>query len=295
MGRHVATVDLPGPVLTAAGCAGTGRELAAYGDLSALGGFVTRTITLRPRPGGPLPRVVESPSGLLHAVGLQNPGLDRFLATELPWLVRAGARVVVSIAGETVAEHAELARRVGQSPGVAAVEVDLSEPDPLDWGLVETREPMASGLVATRIVATCRRELPRDVPVLAKVRPDPLRVLDQALALVEAGVDGLVVGHSLPALMPDGRHAGLSGPSLFPVARRCVAEVHAGLPTLPVMGCGGVATADDARAMLAAGAVAVQVGSALLADPTTAHRISAELAAEPAGGDGAADGAGVPA
>lgn len=266
---------IPGPVMNAAGCGGTGRELAAYGDLSALGAFVTRTITLTPRTGGSMPRVVETPSGLLHAVGLQNPGLDRFLATELPWLVRQGARVVVSIAGESVVEHAELARRVGQSPGVAAVEVDLAEPDPPAWGLLETREPIASALVATRVISSCRRELPRDVPLLAKLRPDPVRVVDQAYGLLEAGVDGLVVGHALPALMPDGRSGALSGPALFPVARRCVAELAAAVPDLPVIGCGGVGSTADAHAMLDAGAVAVQIGTALLHDPTAVHRIAA--------------------
>ncbi|HEX6148924.1 MAG TPA: dihydroorotate dehydrogenase catalytic subunit, partial [Nocardioides sp.] len=107
------SLDLANPVLVAAGCGGTGRDLAAYTDLASLGGFVTRSITLAPRPGGAPPRIVETPSGLAHAVDLQNPGVDQFLALEVPWLVQSGARVFVSIVGRSLGEYAELARRLG--------------------------------------------------------------------------------------------------------------------------------------------------------------------------------------
>ena len=123
------SLDLPNPVLVAAGCGGTGRDLAAYGGLASLGGFVTRSITLTPRAGGPTPRIVETPSGLAHAVDLQNPGVDQFLALELPWLVQAEARVFVSIVGRSLGDYAELARRLGRAPGLAGVEVNLSPPD----------------------------------------------------------------------------------------------------------------------------------------------------------------------
>ena len=122
------------PVLTASGCGGTGRELAAYGDLTDLGGFVTRSVTLLERPGGGEPRIVESPSGLVNAIGLQNPGVVGFLRDELPPLVDLGAPVVVSIAGHSLGEYAELARTVGRTDGVIALEVNLSAPDPLGSG-----------------------------------------------------------------------------------------------------------------------------------------------------------------
>ena len=129
---------LPGPVMVAAGCGGTGRELAAYCGPDGLDGldFVTRSITLDARTGGPGPRVEEVPGGLVNAVGLPNPGLEHFLATELPWLVRAGARVIVSIAGATMGEYADLARRLSRAPGVAGLEVNVGAPDEAGAGLV---------------------------------------------------------------------------------------------------------------------------------------------------------------
>ena len=269
----LAGLTLAAPVLVASGCGGTGRELAAYGPLADLGGFVTRSITLNPRPGGPLPRIAETPSGLVHAVGLQNPGLEPFLATELPWLAQQGTRVVVSIAGSSLGEYAELARRLGRSPGVSAIEVNLSSPDAPTTGVFDVREPFH----AASVVAAVHRDLPRGVPVLAKLRTDVVRVVEGARTVLDAGADAVVVGNALPAAMPDGRQAGLSGPAILPVARRCVAEVCAELPGAQVVGAGGIASAEEARCFLAAGAVAVQVGTALLHDPTAAARIVADL------------------
>lgn len=269
----LAGTTLPSPVLVAAGCGGTGRELAAYADLAALGGFVTRTITLDPRPGSPAPRLAETPSGFVHALGLHNPGLDLFLATELPWLAQRRARTFVSIAGATLGEYAELARRLGRSPGVTGVEVNVSVPDGRALGVFDAREPFQ----AARVVAGVRKELPRGVLLTAKLAADPTRVVEAARALAEAGADALVLVNAVPALLPDGRPGGLSGPAIRPVALRCVHDVHAELPEVPLVGAGGIATADDARQFLAAGATAVQVGSALLHDPTCAARLAADL------------------
>ncbi len=271
------SLDLPNPVLVAAGCGGTGRDLAAYGGLASLGGFVTRSITLTPRAGGPTPRIVETPSGLAHAVDLQNPGVDQFLALELPWLVQAEARVFVSIVGRSLGDYAELARRLGRAPGLAGVEVNLSPPDAEPSGVFDVREPFH----AASVVAAVRRDLPRGVPVLAKLRPDLVRVAETARVVLEGGADAVVVGNALPAAMIDGRSAGLSGPAIRPVAVRCLTEVLSAVPDAPTIACGGIATAEDARAALALGAVAVQVGTALLHDPTTAHRLANELAANP--------------
>lgn len=274
---ELAGLTLTGPVLVASGCGGTGRELTAYGALGDLGGFVTRSITLNARPGGPAPRILESPSGLLHAVGLQNPGLDHFLATELPWLAQQDTRVVVSIAGSTLGEYAELARRLGRSPGVSAIEVNLSTPDAPGTGVFDVREPFH----AASVVAAVVRDLPRGLPVLAKLRSDVVRVVETARGVLDAGAAAVVVGNAVPAAMPDGRPAGLSGPAIRPLALRCVAEVHEHLPEAQIVGAGGIAGADDARQFLAAGAVAVQIGTALLHDPTTAARVAAELRGAP--------------
>ena len=269
----LAGLSLASPVLVASGCGGTGPELAAYGPLADLGGFVTRTLTLNARLGGPQPRILETPSGLVHAVGLQNPGLEGFLATELPWLAQQGTRIVVSIAGSSLGEYAELARRLGGSPGVSAIEVNLSSPDAPTTGVFDVREPFH----AASVIAAVHRDLPRGVPVLAKLRADVVRVVESARTVLDAGAAAVVVGNALPAAMPDGRQAGLSGPAILPVALRCVADLRAELPDAEVVGVGGITTAEDARSFLAAGATAVQIGTALLHDPTTAARVAAEL------------------
>ena len=271
------SLDLANPVLVAAGCGGTGRDLAAYTDLASLGGFVTRSVTLAPRPGGSPPRIVETPSGLAHAVDLQNPGVDQFLALEVPWLLQAGARVFVSIVGRSLGEYAELARRLGRTAGLAGIEVNLSPPDAEPSGVFDVREPFH----AASVVAAVHRDLPRGVPVLAKLRADLLRVGETARAVLDAGADAVVVGNALPAAMPDGRPAGLSGPAIRPLALRCLTEVLEAAPEATTIACGGIATAADARAVMDLGAAAVQVGTALLHDPTTAGRLASELAATP--------------
>jgi dihydroorotate dehydrogenase (NAD+) catalytic subunit len=274
---ELAGLTLANPVLVASGCGGTGRELAAYGPLADLGGFVTRSISLNARPGGRLPRIVETPSGLLHAVGMQNPGLDHFLATELPWLAQQGTRVVVSIVGGSLGEYAELARRLGRSPGVCAIEVNLSSPDAPGTGVFDVREPFH----AASVVAAVHRDLPRGMPVLAKIRTDVVRVVESARGVLDAGAGAVVVGNALPAAMPDGRPAGLSGPAVRPLALRCVTEVREQLPEAQLIGAGGITGADDVRSFLAAGAVAVQIGTALLHDPTAAARAVADLRGAP--------------
>ena len=222
-----------------------------------------------PAPGGPTPRIVETPSGFVNAIGLQNPGLDHFLATELPWLAQQGVRVFVSIAGRSLGEYAELARRLGRSPGVAGIEVNLSAPDAAGTGVFDVREPFH----AASVVAAVQRDLParhagaRQAP--PRRRPGRR---ERARPSLDAGADAVVVGNALPAAMPDGRPGGLSGPAIRPLALRCVAEVHAALPEAQVVACGGIGDADDVRAFLDAGATAVQVGTALLHDPTTATR-----------------------
>ncbi len=261
--------------MVAAGCGGTGRELAAYAGPHGLVGldFVTRSITLDARPGGPGPRLVEVPGGLVNAVGLPNPGLEHFLATELPWLVRAGVRVVVSIAGASMGEYADLARRLSRAPGVAGLEVNVGAPDDVGAGLFEVREPFH----AASVIAAVRREFPTDRPVLAKLRPDIARVVEGARACHESGASAVVIGNAVPAAFPDGRSGGLSGPAIAAITLRCVVSAHEALPELPLIACGGVHDLASARSYLSAGAIAVQVGTALLHDPTTVARLRVGL------------------
>ena len=271
----LAGMTMPSPVMTAAGCAGTGRELASYDDLATLGAFTTRTLTLDPRAGAPAPRVADTPGGVLTATGLQNPGLQAFLATELPWLAQQRVRTVVSIAGASLGEYGELARRLGTSPGVSGVEVNL---DGLD------ADPYQAG----KVLHVVRRDVPRGIAVLAKLGPGP-GVADVARSVVKNGADAVVLVHGFPGLLFDPATlrpvlgAGLgsvSGPAVLAQALRCVWDVHAALPDVPLVGAGGVRTGFDALQMLLAGATAVQVGSVLMHDPSAPRRIAAELADE---------------
>lgn len=277
---RVAGLTLRAPLILASGCAG--RELAAYTALDAVGAVVTRSITLDPRPGGPTPRVVESPSGLLHSTGWPNPGLEVFCATELPELVRLGARVFVSIIAASLGEYAELARRIGRTPGVSAVEVNLAAPDAAAHGLHDAREPFH----VARVVGAVASELPPGVPAIFKLRHDPLHAVEAARSAADAGAAAVVVGNAASGVLPDGRPAGLGGPAIAPLALQQVREVAGALPQLDVVGGGGIRSADDVRRHLAAGARAVQIGTALLHDPRTPSRILEALAPAPSATEG---------
>ena len=235
--------------------------------------MVTRTVTLDAQAGSPPPRVAETPSGVLHATGAQNPGLQGFLATELPWYGQQGIRAVVSISAGSLAEYGELARRLATASGVGAVEVQLTVPDAYQTG---------------KVLHVVRRDLPRGTTVLAKLAPGG-DVVDQARAAVDSGADAVVLCQGFPALALDpttlrpvlGAGGGLlSGPAVHALALRCVWDVHAALPDVPVVGVGGIRSGFDALAMLLAGATAVQLGSVLLRDPSAATRIRHELADE---------------
>ena len=274
-------LTLATPVMVASGCGASGRELDPFLDVAALGAFVTRSVTLDARAGGTPPRAGETAGGLLVDSGLQGPGVQGFLATELPWLAQRRVRTVVSIAGETLGEYAELARRVGEAPGVAAVEVNLGWPDDAPAG--------RDSFKAAKIVSAVRRDMPRGVPVLVKIAPLTHAVVDVARAVVKAGADVVVVGHGVPGMaldpgslrpIPAGGGGMLGGPAVHPVTLRCVWEVHAALPDVPLVASGGIRTGRDALVMLAAGASSVQVGSAVLHDPGAPERVTTELADE---------------
>ncbi len=281
----LAGVRLPNPVMTASGCAAAGRELDAFCDLAELGAVVTKSILLDPRSGRPTPRMAETPSGMLNAIGLQGPGIDGFLATDLPWLVSRRARPVVSIAGSTLGEYAELARRVGNSPGVTAVEVNISCPNVANRGLVFACDPYQ----AAKVIAAVRRDVPRGIPVFAKLSPDVTDLVTVAESVVEAGASGLCMINTLLGISLDpvtlrpalgGVTGGLSGPAIRPVALRCVWQVHQAMPSVPIIGVGGIRTGFDALAFLLAGATAVQVGTAIFNDPNAPARVLRELRQE---------------
>jgi dihydroorotate dehydrogenase (NAD+) catalytic subunit len=281
----LADAHLANPVMTASGCAAAGRELSQFFDVADLGAVVTKSIMRDPRSGRPTPRMAETPSGMLNSIGLQGPGVTAFLATDLPWLLQRDARPIVSIAGSSLAEYAELARRVGNAPGVAGLEVNISCPNVENRGLVFACDPFQ----AARAVGVVRRETARGVPVFAKLSPDVTSIVDVATAVADAGADGVVLINTLLGMHIDlvtlrptlgGVTGGLSGPAIRPVAVRAVWQVAQALPGLPLIGVGGVRTGADALEFLLAGASAVQVGTAIFNDPSAPIRVLAELRAE---------------
>jgi len=279
----ISGVALPNPVLTASGCAATGRELHQFFDVSRLGAVVTKSVMLEPRSGRATPRMAETPSGMLNSIGLQGPGIDAFLAEDLPWLRERGARAVVSIAAGSVDDYAELATRLHTADGVTAVEVNISCPNVEDRGQVFACDPSA----AAAVVSAVRRASAPSVPVLAKLSPDVTDIVAVARSCVHAGADGLSMVNTLLGMAIDpttmrpvlaGVTGGLSGPAIRPVAVRCVWQVHAALPDVPIVGMGGIRTGLDALEFVLAGASAVSVGTVVFHDPTAPLRVLGELA-----------------
>jgi dihydroorotate dehydrogenase (NAD+) catalytic subunit len=282
---RLAHVELPNPILTASGCAGSGRELAQFFDVAKIGAVVTKSVMLAPRAGRPTPRMAETPSGMLNSIGLQGPGIDAFLQRDLPWLLSRGARAVVSIAGGTVDEYAELAGRLSDASGVTAVEVNISCPNVEDRGQVFACDPGA----AAAVIEAVRARMRYDVPVFAKLSPDVTDIVAIAGACVQAGADGLSMINTLLGMAIDpktlrpvlaGTTGGLSGPAIRPVAVRCVWQVHEAFPDVPIIGMGGVRTGWDALELILAGAAVVSVGTSIFHDPSACARIVRELEEE---------------
>src|SRR5215469_5574682 len=275
-------VELPNPILTASGCAAAGRELSQFTDVAKLGAVVTKSIMLEPRSGRPTPRMAETPSGMLNSIGLQGPGIDAFLQRDLPWLLTQGARAVVSIAGSSAGEYAELARRLSDAPGVTAIEVNISCPNVEDRGTVFACDPDAAATVIEGVRASARY----DIPVFAKLSPDVTDIVTIARACVAAGADGLSLINTLLGMAVDtqtmrpvlaGLTGGLSGPAIRPIAVRCIWQVRQALPDLPIIGMGGVMTGRDALELMLAGASMVSVGTVIFHDPSACARILREL------------------
>lgn len=276
----VGPVALPNPVMTASGTAGHGAELGRYLDLSALGAVVVKSLSAGPWAGNPAPRVVETAAGMLNSVGLQGPGVAAWLEEDLPALAAAGARVVASIWGTTVDGYAEAAALLaGAPPAVVAVEVNLSCPNVEERRRMFAHSPAATAEVMAA-TAPCGR------PRWAKLSPNVTDLVAVAEAAAGAGADAVTLVNTVMGLAvdPETRRprlgaggGGLSGPAIHPVAVRAVWDVHAALPSLPVVGVGGVARAEDAVELLLAGASAVQVGTATFADPRAPARVLAGL------------------
>ena len=271
----------PTPVMVAAGCAGTGRELGTLADTRRIGAIVTRSITLRPRRGDPTPRIAESPSGITWTTGMQNPGVEAFIEEELPRFARSGSPVIVSIAGGSLEEYVRLSSLLQGRPEVVALEVRLSEPDE------ELGRPVLGAHTdrAVEIVgAVARMSM---IPVFAKLPAVVADPLELAYGLVRAGAHGLTLTDSPAAMGVDaetlrptlGPVTGwLSGPALKPITLRAVFEIARAMPDVPIIAVGGVRCGVDAIEMLLAGAWAVQVGTATLVDPSAPVEIARGVA-----------------
>ena len=287
MSTALGALTLPNPVMTASGCAANGQELNRFFPVSELGAFVTKTVMAAPRSGRGTPRMAETASGMLNSIGLQGPGIEAFVENDLAWLASVGARVLVSIAGNTAAEFGEVAACLADSPAFAAVvgvEVNISCPNVANRGLVFACDPVSSDAVV-RIV---RDKLPAATPIFAKLTPDVTDIVTIADAALGAGADGLTMINTLLGMVIDtdllrpqlaGVTGGLSGPAVRPVAVRALWQVTAAmrdgrLPTAPLIGVGGVRTGRDALELVAAGASAVQVGTATFNDPSRPRRVA---------------------
>jgi dihydroorotate dehydrogenase (NAD+) catalytic subunit len=269
------------PVLLASGTAGFGRELDGIMDLDRLGGIVTKAVSVTPRHGNPPPRVAEFRAGMLNSVGLANPGVERVRTHELPWLADRlrRARVLVNVVGFMVDEYAQVVGRLDGAPGITAFELNLSCPNTSAGGIEFGADPAC----VSRIIGGCRART--RLPLVAKlspVLPDPGGM---AVVARDAGADGVSVVNTLPGELFDPRGAprlgngfgGVSGPALLPIGVLAVARVVERTGAMPVIGVGGVRSAEDVRQYLQAGASLVAIGTAGLADPGLPGRIVRDL------------------
>jgi dihydroorotate dehydrogenase (NAD+) catalytic subunit len=273
----------PTPLFTASGCASSGKELAQFFPLKDIGAVVTKSVMTKPRHGRATPRMAETPSGMLNSIGLQGPGIDAFLANDLPWLLSQGARVIVSIAGETSDEYGVLARKLRAAPGISAIEVNISCPNVENRGLVFAADSEAS----CRVIDSVRKVIGGEIPIIAKLTPDVTDITKIARGVIDSGADALALINTvlgmvinLETMKPHlgGKTGGLSGPAIRPIAVRAIYQVHSAMPEVPILGMGGVSSGRDALELILAGASGVSIGTASFGNPTAIVSIQKELA-----------------
>jgi len=272
---HIGKLSLANPVMTASGTFGYAREFSNLVHLHRLGGIVVKGISLEARPGNPPPRVFETACGMLNAIGLENVGVERFITEKMPFLRELACPVVVNILGDSVEQYHEIARRLDGVFGVSALEVNISCPNVKKGGVAFGTDPA----MAAKVTAAVRGAT--SLPVLVKLSPNVTDIVLMARAVEEAGADGISLINTLigMAIDPQTRRprlanviGGLSGPAIKPVALRMVWQVAANV-SVPVIGIGGITTAEDALEFLLAGATAIQVGTANFYEPSAPEQI----------------------
>ena len=272
-------LQLENPVLVASGTFGYVREMAGFVHLERLGGVIPKTVTFRPRAGNPTPRTVETASGMLNAIGLDNDGISHFRKHHLPYLRTVGTAVIANIAGEDEDQFVAMAELLGQEPGLAAVELNISCPN-VSHGLDLGLDAQAVGRLVRRVKSAC------PLPIIAKLTPNVSDIVPIAAAAAEAGADAVSLINTIKGMAVDWQRrrpvlandiGGLSGPAIKPVALRMVWEVARALPQLAIIGIGGIARATDALEFMVAGASAIQVGTATFYNPPAAENLLDEL------------------
>ena len=267
-------ITLPGlklknPIIPASGCFGFGREYAKYYDLSRLGSIMIKATTESPRKGNKTPRVAETPGGMLNAIGLQNPGVDAVMETELPFLAQYDLPIMANVAGSTVDDYVAVAKKISSAPNVGALEINISCPNVKVGGIAFGTNPDVAAELTRAVKAVS------SVPVYIKLSPNVTNIVEIAKAVEAAGADGLTMINTLVGMRFDlksGRSVlangtgGLSGPAIKPVALRMVYEVYKAV-NIPIIGMGGIETAEDVLEFFYAGASAVAVGTANFVNP----------------------------
>ncbi|ACH39409.1 dihydroorotate dehydrogenase [Citrifermentans bemidjiense Bem] len=279
MSVAVAGIKMRNPVMTASGTFGYGAEFADYLDLECIGAMISKGLSLKPKAGNPTPRIVETPGGMLNAIGLQNVGIDAFIEQKLPYLKNVNTPVIVNLYGNTLEEYGEVAARLDGLSGVAGIEVNISCPNVKQGGIVFGTDPGA----AQEVVRLVKKNTTK--PMIVKLSPNVTDVVLMAKACADAGADALSLINTLTGMAIDLERrrpvlanvtGGLSGPAIKPVALRMVWQVAKAVK-LPLIGIGGIMNGRDALEFMLAGATAVQVGTASFLDPSAAQRIAREM------------------
>jgi len=279
------SVDFPGvrfanPVMTASGTGGYADELSEYMDISKLGGFITKSITLKPRKGNPTPRIVETDAGMLNAIGLANIGLERFIEEKLPIIKELAVPVFVNVAGEKISDYVAVAERLAGEDVISGIELNISCPNVKEGGITFGTDPKQVEKITKAV-----KKAAGSKPLIVKLTPTVTEITVTARAAVEAGADALSLVNTFTAMVIDiesrrpflaNRTGGLSGPAIKPIAVYLVNKVYSEVAKsagVPILGGGGIRTPSDAIEFIIAGATAVAVGTATFIEPDSAEQI----------------------
>ncbi len=274
-------LDLKNPIIPASGCFGFGREYSKFYDLSKLGAIMIKATTAEPRYGNPTPRVAETSAGMLNAIGLQNPGLEAVLERELPWLEQFDVPIIANVAGSQVEDYLQVAEKISKAPNVHALELNISCPNVKSGGIQFGTVPEVAFELTKQVKEVS------SVPVYVKLSPNVSDIVEMAVAVEEAGADGITMINTLLGMRIDlktgkpilaNKTGGLSGPAIKPVAIRMVYQVSQKV-NIPIIGMGGISTAEDVVEFFMAGASAVAVGTANFVDPFVCPTIIEKLPA----------------